>query len=560
MLMEEMKAHLYGVYGSLVDDTYFKLFEEVINQNRIDKERDGLWDEKDIFLITYGDTFMKEDEIPLKSLHYFLIRYFKDLFSTVHILPFFPYSSDDGFAVLDFYNVNPELGEWENIKTISQDFRLMADLVVNHASSQGIWFRQFLMDESPGKDYFFVPEDDFNSKLVVRPRSTPLVTNYQSLNGVKKAWTTFSADQVDLNYHNPMLLLEVIKIVLWYVSKGARVIRLDAIAFIWKASATPCVHQFETHEIIKLLRLVIDYCAPGVILITETNVPHPENISYFGRGDEAHMVYQFPLPPLLLFTMNMGNAGALTRWASSLDDPGKNRTWFNFTASHDGIGVRPLEGLVSRAEIDGLVDNMINFGALISNRRRSDGTEEPYEINITYFDAMKGIGNKPDNFQVDRFLCSQLIMMSLKGVPAFDIHSMFATPNDYNAAAMQIKNRAINRRKYWLYEIESLISGRSYQAGVFRSLQRYIKLRKQQSAFHPDAAQEILDIGRSFFAFIRSNQETGQQILCISNISTEERRIVAVKDIQHYKYDLLTQQTIGSQEIVLQPYQTVWLV
>ncbi|MFC0877068.1 sugar phosphorylase [Saccharicrinis sp. FJH2] len=558
--MEEMKAHLYAVYGAAVDDNYFKLFKDLIDQTRISRERSELWNEKDIFLITYGDTFLKEEEIPLKTLHYFLVRHFKNIFSTVHILPFFPYSSDDGFAVKDFYKVNPELGDWSDIQKISNDFRLMADLVVNHASSQSDWFRQFLMGEAPGKDYFFVPEEDFNSRLVVRPRSTPLVTNYQSVNGVKRAWTTFSADQVDLNYHNPMLLLEVVKIVLWYIKNGARVIRLDAIAFIWKSSGTPCVHLFETHEIIKLLRLVIDYCAPDVILITETNVPHLENISYFGRGDEAHMVYQFPLPPLLLFTMNMGNAGALTRWASSLSDPGENRTWFNFTASHDGIGVRPLEGLVSRAEINGMVDNMINFGALISNRRRSDGTEEPYEINITYFDAMKGIGNKPDNFQVDRFLCSQLIMMSLKGVPAFYIHSMFGTPNDYNAAAMQIKNRAINRRKYWLYEIESLISGRSYQAGVFGSLQHFIKLRKEQTAFHPDAGQEILDIGMSFFAFIRSNIETEQHILCISNITPGERRIVSVKDIQHYKYDLLSRQTIGSQEIVLKPYQTVWLV
>ncbi|MFB6320214.1 sugar phosphorylase [Saccharicrinis sp. FJH54] len=558
--MEEMKAHLYTVYGSRVDDNYFKLFEELLDQNRTEKERNTLWDEKDIFLITYGDTLIREEEMPLRTLYSFLIHHFREIFSTIHILPFFPYSSDDGFAVKDFYRVNPELGDWEDIRKISHDFRLMADLVVNHASSQNDWFRQFLMGEAPGKEYFFVPEEDFNTRLVVRPRSTPLVTNYQSVSGVKKAWTTFSADQVDLNYNNPMLLLEVVKIVLWYIHNGARVIRLDAIAFIWKSSGTPCVHLLETHEIIKLLRLVIDYCAPDVILITETNVPHLENISYFGRGDEAHMVYQFPLPPLLLFTMNMGNAGALTRWAASLDDPGEKRTWFNFTASHDGIGVRPLEGLVSRAEINGLVDNMINFGALISNRRRSDGTEEPYEINITYFDAMKGTGNKPDNFQVDRFLCSQLIMMSLKGVPAFYIHSMFGTPNDYNAAAMQIKNRAINRRKYWLFEIESIISGRSYQAGVFGSLQHFIKLRKAQSAFHPDAAQEILDIGMSFFAFIRSNHETGQTILCISNISSVERRIVAVKDIQHFKYDLLTRQAIGSQEIVLKPYQTVWLV
>lgn len=558
--MEEMKAHLYKVYGALVDDIYFQKLEELIERFKVSRRNAQLWDEKDVFLITYGDSIIKDDEAPLLTLHRFLKKHFSDIFSTVHILPFFPYSSDDGFAVKDFFTVNPELGSWDNIKHISEDFKLMADLVVNHASSESLWFKQFLLDEEPGKSYFFVPSDDFNSSQVVRPRSSPLLSNYQGKDSVKKAWTTFSADQVDLNYSNPEVLFEVVKIVLWYIRNGARVIRLDAIAFIWKDSGTSCVHLLETHEIIKFLRLVIDHSAPGVILITETNVPHLENISYYGNGDEAHMVYQFPLPPLLLYTMNQANATALTQWALSLEDPGKDRTWFNFTASHDGIGVRPLEGLIPKEEIFGMVDNMINFGALVTNRRRPDGVEEPYEINITYFDAMKGTGNVQDEFQIYRFLSSQLIMMSLKGVPAFYIHSMLATPNDYNAAAMQIKNRAINRRKYHDYEIESLISGKSFQAAVFGSLQHYIKIRKDQSAFHPDADQEILDIGKSYFAFIRLNKESGQRILCVSNITPELKRVVAVKDMQHCKYDLLSKETITTQEIVLKPYQTVWLV
>lgn len=307
MLMEEMKEHLQKVYGALVDDIYFEKFEALLNNYKAPDGKKPLWDQNDGFLITYGDSIIKDDELPLVTLKKFLIKHFKDTFSTVHVLPFFPYSSDDGFAVKDFYKVNPELGNWEDIENISKEFRLMADLVINHASSQSVWFKQFLMDEEPGKHYFFVPPDDFNTNMVVRPRSTPLVTNYQSMSGVKKAWTTFSADQVDLNYNNPMLLLEVIKIILWYIKNGAGVIRLDAIAFIWKASGTPCVHLFETHELVRLLRLVVEYCAPGVILITETNVPHLENISYYGKGDEAHMVYQFPLPPLLLYTMNTAN-------------------------------------------------------------------------------------------------------------------------------------------------------------------------------------------------------------------------------------------------------------
>ena len=559
MVSEHIKQHLFKVYGKVLDDSYFEKLHQILSHTKAQSSDKPLWSEKDVFLITYGDTISSANEPPLKTLDTFLSNHLKKTFSTIHILPFFPYSSDDGFAVKDFYTVNPDLGDWDHLSEIGKKYKLMADLVVNHASSQGPWFRQFLHNEEPGNSYFYTPDENFDQSKVVRPRSSPLVTNYQSVDGVKKAWTTFSADQVDLNYSNPMLLLEVINIVMTYIRHGVKVLRLDAIAFIWKKTGTSCVHQPETHEIVRLMRRIISEYASDVVLITETNVPHAENISYFGSGNEAHMVYQFPLPPLLLYTLNKGNATALTNWAKSLDAPMKNCTWFNFTASHDGIGVRPLEGLIPESETYKLVDNMINFGALVSNRRTPDGQEVPYEINITYYDALMGVNNTPDDWQFERFICSQTIMMSLQGVPAFYIQSMLGAHNDYNGAAQQLKNRAINRRKYSIEKIEKKLSKKTRTLKVFKALKRRIKIRKMQSAFHPDAHQQVLDIGQSYFAFIRHSVESGQEILCMSNITNQPKAIVAATHLIENRYDLITGIEHLSDQIILNPYQTVWL-
>jgi len=121
-----------------------------------------------------------------------------------------------------------------------------------------------------------------------------------------------------------------------------RIARLDAVAFLWKELGTNCLHLPETHELVKLFRDVCEIVAPRAIILTETNVPHAENVSYFGQGDEAHMVYQFSLPPLLLHAFITGNGQYLTHWASGLEPPPAGCTFFNFTASHDGVGVRPF--------------------------------------------------------------------------------------------------------------------------------------------------------------------------------------------------------------------------
>jgi sucrose phosphorylase len=425
------------------------------------------WSEKDVVLITYGNSIRKADERPLHTLYRFLFNRLADTISCVHILPFFPFTSDDGFSVSDFMKVDPLLGSWEDIVAFTPKFSLMSDLVINHVSAGHSWFKNYLQNRSPGNDFFIEADPEADYRIVVRPRSTPLFTRVETVNGARDVWTTFSADQVDLDFSNPEVLIEMIRVMVFYISKGVRIIRLDAIAFLWKKNGTSCLHLRETHEIVKLLREIASFICPGTIILTETNVPNKENWSYFGDNDEAHMVYQFSLPPLLLHALFSENASYLTDWATEIPSTCVNQTFLNYTASHDGIGVRPLEGILPEPEIDRLIDGMIGFGGLISRRINPNGTLSPYEINITYFDAMKGNKQGVDHFQEARFLCSQAIMMSLQGIPAFYIHSLLATANDYDGVKSTGRARSINRQQLGEDELNSRLSNDSRQSHLF---------------------------------------------------------------------------------------------
>jgi sucrose phosphorylase len=553
--IRKIESRLRFIYKEQYSEDILKKLNDVISSYEVQINSGAKWDEKDVVLITYGDSIKQDNEIPLRTLKSFLNKNLKEQLSVVHILPFFPYSSDDGFSVIDFRQVDPELGDWNDVTALNEDFDLMADLVINHASSQGEWFQNFRKQKGKGKDYFICEDPEKDLSQVTRPRNTPLLTPYETANGTKHVWTTFSADQVDLNFSNPELLVEMMDILLGYISKGSRIIRLDAIAFLWKVAGTTCLHLPETHEVVKLMRDVAEFINPATIILTETNVPNKENLSYFGDGDEAHMVYQFSLPPLLLHALHTGNSQYLNTWAKSLPQLSGEKTFFNFTASHDGIGVRPLEGLLPDDEKNTLVENMKGFGGFVNYKTNPDGSQSPYELNITYFDALQGTKNGKDNFQVERFLASQTVMMSFAGVPAFYIHSLTATPNYHEGVALTKQNRTINRRKWQLNELEEILSAETPQQKVFTSLQKLISLRKKQAAFHPNAQQEILDLENDIFALVRRSKE--QTIVVLVNLSAQKTAIDLPAHLEQFKFDLLSDSTLD--KIELEAYQSLWL-
>lgn len=516
--------------------------------------------ENDAILITYGDQVTSPGEPPLLMLNNFLNHYLKDIINSVHILPFFPYSSDDGFSVIDYKEVSPRMGSWKDVEEIGKDFRLMFDGVINHISQYSYWFKGYLSDEPEFKDFFIDVDPTVDLSLVTRPRVSPLLNEYKDEEGrIRHIWSTFSKDQVDLNYANYKVLLAVLDALLYYVKKGATLIRLDAIAFVWKEIGTSCVHLPQTHEVIQLLREAIHEVAPEVIIVTETNVPHDENISYFGSGeDEAQMVYNFALPPLIAHAIISENAHFLTSWAKTLSLPNDKVCFFNFTASHDGIGMRPARGILPQSGLDLLQTTCIDHGGEVSYRKMPDGQQEPYELNCTYIDLLSHLGDE-DSLRIKRFLLSQAIMLSMPGVPGVYFHSLIGAMNDHEGVKRTGMFRSINREKFNISLLDKLINSEGNKENIiFKNYQSMLSIRTSQKAFSPFGTFEILELDDKVFAILRHGPQNKNHILALHNCSNENIIVKAPKLFENSK-ELIRGINIKDSIVKLEPFQVAWL-
>ncbi|WP_082859418.1 alpha-amylase family glycosyl hydrolase [Microbulbifer sp. Q7] len=568
VLHQKVVDHLTFIYPDLEIEP---IAQELVHTMRLDEDcqsplaHKNLWDQTDIAVITYGNSIISDHQPPLKTLHHFLQAHFPMLINTVHILPFFPYTSDDGFAVSAYKQVDPPLGDWSDILRISTDFHLMADLVINHCSSRHEWFVNYQEGREPGVGFFVEADPKEDLSAVVRPRVTPLLRPTTTPQGTKHVWCTFGHDQVDLNFANPKVLAKIVDIIRLYLDMGVRVFRLDAVAFIWKKLGTNCLNLEETHEIVRLLRTLIEHADPNAVIITETNIPNQENLSYFGNANEAHCIYNFSLPPLLVNTLVTGNCRYLKNWLMGMPPAQNGTTYFNFIASHDGIGLRPVEGLLDDSELEALIQTMENFGGQISWRALDDGSNKPYEINISLFDALKGTIAGEDDWQLRRFICAHAIMLALEGLPAFYLHSLMGTTNDYERMKEHGHNRAINRRQWHEQELDDVLADPDrHHHHVFQHLRKLIQLRREQPAFHPNATQFTLHLGDQVFAFWRQSLDRRQSIFCLNNISDTPQTIhlnaINLIGTDQWK-DLISEATFDDMlsTVTLDPYQTLWI-
>lgn len=513
------------------------------------------FDQTDALLITYGDMVQQAGEAPLQTLRNFLQQHIAGIVKGVHILPFYPYSSDDGFSVIDYLQVDPDLGDWDDVRAFQASFRLMFDAVINHISQHSAWFSAFKQGEPPYTDYFTVADPDADYSTVFRPRALPLLTPVDTPDGIKHVWTTFSADQIDLNFASPDLLLDVLRVLLAYAQNGAELIRLDAIGFMWKELGTSCMHLPQTHALIQLMRSVLDEAAPQVALVSETNVPHRDNISYFGDGsNEAQMVYNFSLPPLLLHTFHSGDATVLTRWAATLEQPSDRTTFFNFCASHDGIGVTPARGLLSNDEIAAIAQRVEALGGFVSYKSNGDGTQSAYELNINYMDAL-GAPNcdESDALRARRFLCSQAVMLALRGVPGIYFHSLFGSRGWLQGVAETGRNRSINREKLELGQLEHALKD-GLRKLVFDGYCALLRARSAEIAFHPNGDQTLLSLHPSVVAIDRRHQ--GRNLLAVHNVSSHSISV----ELPASGVDLLTSSPLLAGSHNLEAYQVLWLL
>jgi sucrose phosphorylase len=453
------------------------------------------------------------------------------------------------------------MGSWREIENISKDYRLMVDGVINHISQFSDWFLAFLAGDEYFKEFFVDVDPATDLSKVVRPRATPLLSEFVDDNGkIHNIWTTFSKDQVDLNYKNPRVLKNVLDALFYYIEKGATLIRLDAIAFIWKEIGTECVHLQETHELIQLMREVLHEVAPEVIIITETNVPHHENVSYFGSGDdEAQMVYNFALPPLLLHSILTQDTTTLTQWAQSLELPSDKVCFFNFTASHDGIGLRPVKGILNDEEIKHIEKTVIEHGGLVSYRSEADGTKTPYELNCSYIDALTN-PKESTQTRIKRMLLAQATVLVMPGVPGIYFHSLVGSRNYHDGVKHSGINRSINREKYnfdWLEEM--LAQEGSLAKTIFDSYKRLISIRITEKAFNPFGPFAFYDLSKELFCVEQICNQNKEFILAIHNFSDKDITATLPEKFTMPLEDILTNTTHNTNTMSLTKYQMVWL-
>ncbi len=553
----DVLAYLIQLYGSaqgqrLHQDLRQKALDTAASINSVDRRSAC-----EALLICYGDSLQRSGHRPLQVLGEFAKEYLEGAVSGIHILPFFPSSSDDGFAVVDYRQVRSDLGDWSDIKDLSRQFDLMVDLVINHCSRENLWFMDYVTNQAPGKDYFHELTGAPDLTEVLRPRNSPLHTEIHTRRGIKKVWTTFSDDQIDLNFANPQVLLEFADILFFYARMGARYIRLDAVAYLWKRSGTTCMSLPETHMVVRILRGLIEVAELPLVLITETNVPHEENISYFGAGNEAHLVYQFSLAPLLLFSYLFSDARALVDWTRQLQPPPPGCSYFNFISSHDGIGLRPLEGLMSESNIQRLIDAVHAQGGLASMRSAENGEERAYELNIALFSAFEGLTNS-----VAAFIGAHQLMLAYQGVPGIYLNALVGTLNDYREMESTGRTRSINRGHWDVDELAAAVANaESHHAQVFSALASSLRLRTDQEAFGADSGQRFLTGGSDHLMLLREAER--QRILVVASFTDGDQSLPWPSELESMQVpvvDLLTgRQFPPDQPISLHAFQVLWL-
>ena len=561
---KKLRNIYHSLHSKIEIDQYSKEITQIIKKfNKKNKKKNKLISEKTSIIICYGDSvFDSKQKYLIKGFQNFYQKRLKNYFNTVHFLPFYPSSSDSGFAVKDHYKIDSRIGTWSDISNFAKKNDVMADIVINHSSARGLWFRNFLKDKKPGKNYFLTVNTKFNTSKVVRPRDHELLKKINIFKKTEYLWRTFSPDQLDLNFKNPVVLLRFIKIMINLVNHGVTIFRLDAIAYLWKESGTKCINLKQTHEIIKLFRLICSLLNVKTILVTETNLPEKENLSYFGKKDEANWIYNFSLSPLLIHAFLFENSTYLCRWSKQLPSTKLGNNYLNFIASHDGIGMRPAEGILNKKSTRDLLIRLKKNGSKFSYRKIKGKSKKVYEANITVFNALKKSNiDKEGKFYFERYISAHAIMISFEGVPAVYFNSLFGTSNDEAKYIITGNNRDINRYRWnQKHILNQLKNSKSKQSIFYKSLTNLLSIRTKQKAFHPNASRTTLNMGSKIFCFQRKSIDKKQSIICLTNLSSKPQYLPLNKKFRNWK-NLINQKLyiLPNKRLKLEPFQTVWL-
>lgn len=567
----------------------------------LDKQRlaDPHWfvNEQIVGMMLYVDRFADDLKTFKKK-----VPYLEELgVNLVHLMPILKCPedhNDGGYAVSDYREINPAIGTMKDVNELAADFRkkdmyLMMDLVLNHTSDEHEWAIKARQGDPKYQDYYYfysdrhIPDQFEESLPQVFPDMAP--GNFTHIPELDKwVMTVFNNFQWDLNYTNPRVFIEMLDVILYLGNQGIDILRLDALAFMWKKIGTTSQNLDEAHRIIKALKACSRITAPGVLFLAEAIVTPPEIIKYFGEVDttsnECDIAYNATLMTLLWDSMATKNNRLL--WTSLHNVPRKPRgtTWLNYIRCHDDIGlgyedhhaewagynpsdhrrflVEFLTGNIEWSFARGkkFMENKHNGDARISGSLASlAGLEK----------ALEQGDSVAVHLAIKRILLLHSVMLSFGGIPLFYAGDELAYLNDYsfeNDPKKRYDNRWMHRPKMDWEKAKLRKKKGTIEQQVFSALKNMVTLRKQIPEFADTDNCHLVDChNQHLLAYVRTFEAHKTFVVCNLNDHPESLSLDMMFymgfDMKNKIFDQYSGEKVvfENYQFILKPYQFVWL-
>jgi amylosucrase len=590
---------------SLVETLAMRYIEREPRLRRTDlaREKDYNWflSQKWVGMALYCDRFADD----LKGLRENL-PYLQELgINLLHIMPMLdcpPDKSDGGYAVRNFYNIDPRFGSLEDVETLAsnlkkRDMLLALDVVINHTSDEHEWAQRARAGEKKYQDYYYVFNDrefpDIYEETMpeIFPATAPGNFTWDAAMG-KWVMTVFNHYQWDLNYHNPAVLIEMIDIILFWANKGADILRLDAVAFLWKKIGSVCQNEREAHLLLQLMKDCCQVTAPGVLFIAEAIVAPGEIAKYFGEdainAKECEIAYNATFMALLWDAVATKNAKLLSQGVKSLPQKLERATWLNYVRCHDDIGLGFDDNDIRLAGYDParhrqfLVDYFtggflaspargLPFGA---NPKTGDARISGSLASLVGLEsALENQDEKAIETAIKTIVQLHSLIMAFGGIPLLYYGDAIGTLNSLEYLADLSKaadNRWMNRSNFNWNKAEKRHQTGTVEQRIFSSLKKMIALRKEISAFADFDNRQLLNVGNpNLFVFSRVDPLNNRnRVLVVSNFNDAEQRL-QVDVLRPYGFFLPDGMKclctgerfyVENDEVILPPLSCYWLI
>ncbi len=573
-----------------------------LKQIDISREEDHTWflSEQWVGMALYTDGFAGD----LKGLHEKLPYLCELGVNMIHVMPILKCpvgASDGGYAVSNFRDIDPRAGTLEDLCALGAGLRkrnmlLTLDVVVNHTSDEHPWAQQARAGDPTYQDFYFcfanreVPDMFEETMPEIFPETSPGNFTWDEQMG-RWVMTVFNSYQWDLNYTNPSVFIEMVDIILFWANRGADIIRLDAVAFLWKKIGTSCQNQREAHLILQLMKDCCQVVAPGVLFIAEAIVAPFEIIKYFGEdaviAKECEIAYNATFMALLWDTVATKNALLLNQGLKSLPNKLDRATWLNYIRCHDDIGLGFDDADISACGYEPPAHRKFLVDWFTGQYDDSPARGRPFGVNPKTGDAriagalasLAGLETAIErndqagiDHAVDLILTLHGMILSFGGIPLLWYGDEIGTPNDNAFLADAHKAgdaRWIHRPRIdWTRAEERHRQGTPEQR-IFDGLKRLIAVRKTTVAFADFNNRELIDANNPhLFVFLRTHPALlGEAVLVVANfdaapqylnIDTLSRRgLFRAGDPQ----DIATGHTpaLFNGQLVVPPFRFYWL-